>query len=45
MQDAKNSNLKRWSSSHTLFEQVVVRKTAQSESILQGAKMILIGVR
>jgi hypothetical protein len=45
MQDAKNSKLKRRSSSRTLFEQVVVRKTAPSECILQGARKILVGAR
>jgi len=45
MQDVKNSKLKRRSSSRTLFEQVVVRKTAPSEFILQDAKKILVWVR
>ena len=43
MQDAKNSKLKSRSSSRTLFEQGVVRKTAPSEYIFQGPKKILVG--
>jgi len=45
MQDARNSTLKRRSSTRTLFEQVVVRKTMPSEFILQGAKKISVGLR
>jgi hypothetical protein len=40
MQDAQNSILKRRSSSRTLFEQVVVRKTAPLKGILEGVKKI-----